>query len=208
MEIIANKPDIYGKTIDLLIKHHSVAWSASSAKLKAEKEGHDGLSRLREAVGAIRSSQDVRSNLMSTADIGTEDDVTASIDSFMTSSHGQNPRIPRQTPASIEASLFGRIGTPPTTAIRGQDKNRFKSSVRRSRRDCANARCFLWNACSGGSKRTLCQSSTNSNNDKYLSKQELKTRRRAFNQALVCDPPMDANTAALYVSGYFNDIPM
>jgi hypothetical protein len=58
------------------------------------------------------------------------------------------------------------------------------------------------------SKRTLCRSSTNSLNGTYLSKQDLKTRRIAFNQVLANDPTMDVDTAALYVSGYFNDIPM
>jgi hypothetical protein len=46
MELITKKSDIYGKTIDQLIKHHSVAWNTISAKLKAEREGNDGLNRL------------------------------------------------------------------------------------------------------------------------------------------------------------------
>jgi hypothetical protein len=127
---------------------------------------------------------------------------------FMMSSHTNNHWIPRQTLATVEISLFGRNVDVATTAIRGHDKHRLKSAVRRSRRDCANARCFAWNACVGGSKRTLCKSSSNSLTDTYLSKQELKTRRIAFNQVLANDPTMDVDTAALYVSGYFNDIPM
>jgi hypothetical protein len=134
--------------------------------------------------------------------------VTASIDRFMLSAHTNNNRIPRQTLATVEKSLFGTCSNFATYAIRGHDKNKLESSVRRGRRDCANARCFVWNSCMGGSRRPLCKSSTNSINDTYLSKQELKTRRIAFNEALASDPPMDIETAALYVSGYFNDIPM
>jgi hypothetical protein len=141
-------------------------------------------------------------------DLEPADDVTASIDRFMLSSHTNNNRIPRQNLATVEKSLFGTYGNFATTAIRGHDKNKVKSSVRRGRRDCANARCFVWNSCMGGSRCTLCKSSTNSTNDTYLSKQELKTRRIAFNAALANDPHKDIETAALYLSGYFNDIPM
>ena len=49
------KPNIFGKTIEHLQRHHAGQWSTVTAKYRAVRAGGEGLKRLRKAVGSLRN---------------------------------------------------------------------------------------------------------------------------------------------------------
>jgi hypothetical protein len=46
---------IFGKTVEHLQQHHAKEWTHINAKLKALREGSDGLTRLQRAIGLLRT---------------------------------------------------------------------------------------------------------------------------------------------------------
>jgi hypothetical protein len=189
--------NIFGKTVEHLQQHHANEWTHINAKLKAVRQGSDGLIRLQRAVGLLRT--DLQNDFEIDPTLGEILDRAGAGDIIIGALHVDNARIPRQSQLVTQESLFGsnpsleptfrrKVGRPPSV----------KNKTIRRKRDCANKLCSRWFDCMGGAIHTMCQWS-NGNNLEHLTTNQRRQRRRHFDKLMLNNPTLSREEAALQI---------
>ena len=200
---------IYGKTSELLQRHHANEWTRINAKRKAVCEGSDALERLRQAVGAL-GREHVENITDPDAWHGAQTVLPVVLQRDI-------PLLPRADHHQVRISLFGvsQFGAPLVRKKHGRhrgtpDIHPDASFVRRQLPDCANPLCLAWSNCKAGVRRNLCPWYKTLCDSTpclvYLTKKEMRDRRAQYLEIMNRHPTMGENCAAMSASTSFRQL--